>query len=44
MAGGSARRTGSDWTPLVFGASASECLIYARFNIALGLAANRRQF
>ena len=44
MAGSSSRCTGSDWTPLVFGTSASERLIDARFDIALGLTADRREF
>lgn len=43
MADGSTGCTGSDWTPLVFCTSASECLIDARLDIAFGLAANRGQ-
>jgi hypothetical protein len=31
---------GADWTPVVLGVSTCECLIDARFDVALGLTAN----
>lgn len=33
----------ADGTPIVFAVSARECLIHARFDIALGLSTNRCQ-
>ena len=40
MAGSSTCCTGSDWTPVVLGTGACECLVDARIDIALGLATN----
>ena len=36
--------TSADWPPVMLGVGTSECLIDARFDVALGLATHRCQF